>query len=180
MDGWMDYQINYKLTNPILPLKSLPPFSLFVISMTDVQFNYMHECFERVFCELKWRKEVSIHQAALLQTINLSLNLICTFFVFFTGGRGGYRQRQQELQQRRYVWQGKALPASVRSTIQWLPAFVCRTLDCCFCCRIFSSCWDTEGMEAPRKGNCHLLTGSCCQQFSSVRPSSSPPATCSY
>lgn len=20
-------------------------------------FNYMHECFERVFCELKWRKE---------------------------------------------------------------------------------------------------------------------------
>uniref|UniRef100_A0A8C4RM15 Sorting nexin 27b n=1 Tax=Erpetoichthys calabaricus TaxID=27687 RepID=A0A8C4RM15_ERPCA len=22
-------------------------------------FNYMHECFERVFCELKWRKEVS-------------------------------------------------------------------------------------------------------------------------
>ncbi|XP_010150716.1 PREDICTED: sorting nexin-27, partial [Eurypyga helias] len=21
------------------------------------QFNYMHECFERVFCELKWRKE---------------------------------------------------------------------------------------------------------------------------
>lgn len=26
--------------------------------MTDVQFNYMHECFERVFCELKWRKEV--------------------------------------------------------------------------------------------------------------------------
>ncbi|XP_008946584.1 PREDICTED: sorting nexin-27-like, partial [Merops nubicus] len=21
-------------------------------------FNYMHECFERVFCELKWRKEV--------------------------------------------------------------------------------------------------------------------------
>lgn len=26
--------------------------------MVDVQFNYMHECFERVFCELKWRKEV--------------------------------------------------------------------------------------------------------------------------
>lgn len=26
--------------------------------MTNVQFNYMHECFERVFCELKWRKEV--------------------------------------------------------------------------------------------------------------------------
>uniref|UniRef100_A0A8C9VEN4 Sorting nexin 27b n=1 Tax=Scleropages formosus TaxID=113540 RepID=A0A8C9VEN4_SCLFO len=23
-------------------------------------FNYMHECFERVFCELKWRKEVSL------------------------------------------------------------------------------------------------------------------------
>lgn len=22
------------------------------------QFNYMHECFERVFCELKWRKQV--------------------------------------------------------------------------------------------------------------------------
>lgn len=26
--------------------------------MNNVQFNYMHECFERVFCELKWRKEV--------------------------------------------------------------------------------------------------------------------------
>lgn len=24
------------------------------------QFNYMHECFERVFCELKWRKEVTL------------------------------------------------------------------------------------------------------------------------
>lgn len=24
------------------------------------QFNYMHECFERVFCELKWRKEVIV------------------------------------------------------------------------------------------------------------------------
>uniref|UniRef100_A0AAY4DDW3 Sorting nexin 27a n=1 Tax=Denticeps clupeoides TaxID=299321 RepID=A0AAY4DDW3_9TELE len=23
-------------------------------------FNYMHECFERIFCELKWRKEVSL------------------------------------------------------------------------------------------------------------------------
>lgn len=30
--------------------------------MADVQFNYMHECFERVFCELKWRKEVRIYQ----------------------------------------------------------------------------------------------------------------------
>lgn len=27
--------------------------------MTDIQFNYMHECFERVFCELKWRTEVN-------------------------------------------------------------------------------------------------------------------------
>lgn len=60
-NGWMDHQINFKLTNPVLPLKSLSPFSLFVISMTDVQFNYMHECFERVFCELKWRKEVRIN-----------------------------------------------------------------------------------------------------------------------
>lgn len=25
-----------------------------------MQFNYMHECFERVFCELKWRKEVRV------------------------------------------------------------------------------------------------------------------------
>lgn len=25
-----------------------------------LQFNYMHECFERIFCELKWKKEVLI------------------------------------------------------------------------------------------------------------------------
>uniref|UniRef100_A0A8C1YKN7 Sorting nexin-27 n=1 Tax=Cyprinus carpio TaxID=7962 RepID=A0A8C1YKN7_CYPCA len=25
-----------------------------------LEFNYMHECFERIFCELKWRKEVLI------------------------------------------------------------------------------------------------------------------------
>lgn len=29
-----------------------------VNSFSPPQFNYMHECFERVFCELKWRKEV--------------------------------------------------------------------------------------------------------------------------
>lgn len=29
-----------------------------VNSFFPPQFNYMHECFERVFCELKWRKEV--------------------------------------------------------------------------------------------------------------------------
>lgn len=27
------------------------------------QFNYMHECFERVFCELKWRKEVILQNS---------------------------------------------------------------------------------------------------------------------
>lgn len=32
--------------------------SLYLLCVADVQFNYMHECFERVFCELKWRKEV--------------------------------------------------------------------------------------------------------------------------
>uniref|UniRef100_A0A8C9NAP4 Sorting nexin 27 n=1 Tax=Serinus canaria TaxID=9135 RepID=A0A8C9NAP4_SERCA len=30
-------------------------------------FNYMHECFERVFCELKWRKEVRIPNFSLSQ-----------------------------------------------------------------------------------------------------------------
>lgn len=33
------------------------------------QFNYMHECFERVFCELKWRKEVRIPNFSLLQVV---------------------------------------------------------------------------------------------------------------
>lgn len=32
--------------------------SLYLLCVADIQFNYMHECFERVFCELKWRKEV--------------------------------------------------------------------------------------------------------------------------
>lgn len=35
---------------------------------SDAQFNYMHECFERVFCELKWRNEVSARPAAPLVT----------------------------------------------------------------------------------------------------------------
>uniref|UniRef100_A0A8C7GXU1 Sorting nexin 27 n=1 Tax=Oncorhynchus kisutch TaxID=8019 RepID=A0A8C7GXU1_ONCKI len=30
-------------------------------------FNYMHECFERVFCELKWRKQVRVTPFLLLQ-----------------------------------------------------------------------------------------------------------------
>ena len=30
------------------------------------QFNYMHECFERVFCELKWRKEVILNNLQLI------------------------------------------------------------------------------------------------------------------
>lgn len=30
------------------------------------QFNYMHECFERVFCELKWRKEVILDNLELI------------------------------------------------------------------------------------------------------------------
>uniref|UniRef100_A0A8C5RKG1 Sorting nexin 27 n=1 Tax=Laticauda laticaudata TaxID=8630 RepID=A0A8C5RKG1_LATLA len=42
-------------------------------------FNYMHECFERIFCELKWRKEP-------LPYLPLK------------GGRGSHRQGQQELQ----------------------------------------------------------------------------------
>ncbi|NXT13930.1 SNX27 protein, partial [Prunella fulvescens] len=35
-------------------------------------FNYMHECFERVFCELKWRKEVRIPNFSLSQVGNAS------------------------------------------------------------------------------------------------------------
>lgn len=33
--------------------------SLFPLCASTLQFNYMHECFERIFCELKWRKEVN-------------------------------------------------------------------------------------------------------------------------
>lgn len=43
----------------------------YVLNVNDVshsQFNYMHECFERVFCELKWRKEV---QCFLQRTVSL-------------------------------------------------------------------------------------------------------------
>uniref|UniRef100_A0A672FTQ2 Sorting nexin-27 n=1 Tax=Salarias fasciatus TaxID=181472 RepID=A0A672FTQ2_SALFA len=59
-------------------------------------FNYMHECFERVFCELKWRKEVrisysSIAQSPLLQAVCLCSVLSC---VCFSGGRGSDRQGQ--------------------------------------------------------------------------------------
>lgn len=66
-----------------------------------VQFNYMHECFERVFCELRWRKEVNdpvfARSPALLgQNLVLLTDLFCS--VFCSGGRGGDGQRQQELQ----------------------------------------------------------------------------------
>lgn len=36
------------------------------VAMFFFQFNYMHECFERVFCELKWRKEVILNNLDLI------------------------------------------------------------------------------------------------------------------
>lgn len=46
--------------------------------------------------------------------------------------------------------------------------FSCLCPNCIFCCRIFSSCWGTEGMAAPRKGDCYLLTTHRRHQLSSV------------
>ncbi|XP_073179454.1 sorting nexin-27 isoform X2 [Lepidochelys kempii] len=37
-------------------------------------FNYMHECFERVFCELKWRKEVTMQSSSAEVTMMESQN----------------------------------------------------------------------------------------------------------
>lgn len=44
-------------------------------SYLSLQFNYMHECFERVFCELKWRKEVRTIQFWLLPTTERRVSL---------------------------------------------------------------------------------------------------------
>uniref|UniRef100_A0AAY4DGA6 Uncharacterized protein n=1 Tax=Denticeps clupeoides TaxID=299321 RepID=A0AAY4DGA6_9TELE len=41
-------------------------------------FNYMHECFERIFCELKWRKEVE-EEASDKDNKNCSNNGKCPF-----------------------------------------------------------------------------------------------------
>nr|XP_014354491.1 PREDICTED: sorting nexin-27 [Latimeria chalumnae] len=44
-------------------------------------FNYMHECFERVFCELKWRKEVE-EEATDKDNRNCSKDSLCGKNVF--------------------------------------------------------------------------------------------------
>ena len=56
------------------------------------------------------------------------------------------------------------LPLYNDSVIAWLDSSVscfCGSklvcLGCDFCCRIFSSCWGTEGMGPRRKGDRHLL-----------------------
>ncbi|XP_043935143.1 sorting nexin-27 [Protopterus annectens] len=42
----------------------------------ELEFNYMHECFERVFCELKWRKEV-VEETTDKDNRNCSKDSIC-------------------------------------------------------------------------------------------------------
>ncbi|XP_058863346.1 sorting nexin-27-like isoform X2 [Acipenser ruthenus] len=44
-------------------------------------FNYMHECFERVFCELKWRKEVE-EEVTDLDNRNCSKDGMCSKNIF--------------------------------------------------------------------------------------------------
>ncbi|KAJ8354823.1 hypothetical protein SKAU_G00223900 [Synaphobranchus kaupii] len=44
-------------------------------------FNYMHECFERVFCELKWRKEVE-EEATDKDNRNCSKDGMCSKNIF--------------------------------------------------------------------------------------------------
>lgn len=47
------------------------------------QFNYMHECFERIFYELSWRKEVRLHGAQVLHFIYIELFLSTYGFCCF-------------------------------------------------------------------------------------------------
>ncbi|XP_041099003.1 sorting nexin-27-like isoform X2 [Polyodon spathula] len=54
-------------------------------------FNYMHECFERVFCELKWRKEVE-EEVTDLDNQNCSRDGMCSkniFLLLKSHRRGG-------------------------------------------------------------------------------------------
>ncbi|OPJ71571.1 sorting nexin-27 isoform B [Patagioenas fasciata monilis] len=44
-------------------------------------FNYMHECFERVFCELKWRKE-NIFQLAVAAKVGMD-SITANYFALF-------------------------------------------------------------------------------------------------
>uniref|UniRef100_A0A8B9IGQ5 Sorting nexin-27 n=1 Tax=Anser cygnoides TaxID=8845 RepID=A0A8B9IGQ5_ANSCY len=47
-------------------------------------FNYMHECFERVFCELKWRKEVE-EEATDKDNKNCSKDNMCSKWLLLGG-----------------------------------------------------------------------------------------------
>ncbi|OXB53793.1 hypothetical protein ASZ78_000039 [Callipepla squamata] len=49
----------------------------------QLEFNYMHECFERVFCELKWRKEVE-EEATDKDNQNCSTDAVCSKNIFQT------------------------------------------------------------------------------------------------
>lgn len=50
------------IDGPVVP----DPAMSVSVAMFFFQFNYMHECFERVFCELKWRKEVILNKLELI------------------------------------------------------------------------------------------------------------------
>lgn len=103
----------------------------------------MHECFERVFCELKWRKEVTtisclhavwVHK----KTFNQPL---C------------FQVEEEAIDKDNKNCSKDGMCGKVRLPV-WVQVnlfclCVCRivTPDCCFCCRIFSSCFATEEME---------------------------------
>ena len=113
------------------------------------QFNYMHECFERVFCELKWRREVRTCHS--FQTVWIGGRCPGSTITspLFTGGGGGDRQRQQELQQRWYVWRGKALPASLRVRVR---------VRVCVCVCVCVNHWShIRGVFHERRFNKHIV-----------------------
>ncbi|XP_019734341.1 sorting nexin-27b isoform X1 [Hippocampus comes] len=73
-------------------------------------FNYMHECFERVFCELKWRKEVE-EESTDKDNKNVSHDGMCgkNIFQLLRHRRDGGTQQERSLSLD-YAAESSALP----------------------------------------------------------------------
>lgn len=90
----VDKRFFIRISNSFAKINTIFSINVFFCVLNNVQFNYMHECFERVFCELRWRKEVKRSTQKRwfkpdIFVLNSYLQCVC-----FTDQRRGHRQGQ--------------------------------------------------------------------------------------